>query len=130
MSEQEIPQPKKMGRPLGGKNKNQLLLEQAQKQIEEKFGIKDFHPVIYMLMVAADDDKDESLRMQAAKSAAPFIIPQLKAIELTGDDGGPVQVDMALVNDKLRRALGMRPKSAEEARKEDEELLNLRPSGS
>lgn len=127
MSEQE-PLPKNRGgRPPGGKNKNQLLLEQAQAQIKEKFGIEGFHPVIYMMMVAADEGKEDNLRMTAAKGAAPFIIPTLKAVELTGEDGGPVQVDMALVNDKLRRALGLRPKTAEEQKKEDDDLLNLRP---
>ena len=95
------------GRLPGSKTKPQQLLEDAQKLIEEKFGIVNFHPVTYMLMVAADEDEDKNLRMAAAGKAAPYIAASLKAVELTGDDGGPVQVELTDAKARLAQMAGL-----------------------
>jgi len=95
------------GRIPGSKNKAAQLLEDAQKLIEEKLGVVNFHPVTYMLLVAADEEKDDNLRMTAAGKAAPYVAQQLKAVELTGDDGGPVQVELTDAKARLAQMAGL-----------------------
>lgn len=43
------------------------------------------------------------LRMQAAAAAARFLLPQLKAVEVTGAGGGPVEHFLAMGEDALRK---------------------------
>jgi hypothetical protein len=45
------------------------------------------------------------LKLQAAKELAQYLQPKLRAIELTGEDGGPMQVQHTLVT-ALEAALG------------------------
>lgn len=39
-------------------------------------------PVRYMLQIVADTHKDEALRLEAAKAAAPYLQPKLSAVEI------------------------------------------------
>ena len=58
-------------------------------------------PLEYMLQVMRRepspdlDDKDMlaavALRFEAAKAAAPYMHPRLAAVEVTGQDGGPIE---------------------------------------
>jgi hypothetical protein len=43
------------------------------------------------------------LRMQAAAAASRFLLPQLKAVEMTGAGGGPIEAFLALGEDGLRQ---------------------------
>lgn len=95
------------GRIKGSKNKATQLLEDAQALIVEKFGIRNWHPVTYMMLVAADDDQDQALRITAAAKAAPYVAGTMKSIEMTGDGGGPVQVDLTDARARLARMAGL-----------------------
>lgn len=95
------------GRLPGSKNKATQLLEDAQKEVEEKFGIVNFHPVTFMMLIAADEDNDKTLRLNAAGKAAPYVASQLKAIEVTGEDGGPVQVELTDAKTRLAKMAGL-----------------------
>jgi hypothetical protein len=58
-------------------------------------------PLEYMLAVLRDETRDYADRMDAAKSAAPYVHAKLAAVQHTGPDGGPVAFtlspeDMAL----------------------------------
>lgn len=97
----------KRGRLPGSKNKATQLLEDAQALIKEKFDIENWHPVIYMMLVAADPDQDETLRLNAAGKAAPYVASQLKAVELTGQDGGPVEVELTDAKARLAKMAGL-----------------------
>jgi len=97
----------KRGRLPGAKTKSAQLLEDAQKLIEEKFNIVNFHPVIYMLLTAADEEQDASLRMTAASKAAPYVAQQLRAVELKGPDDGPIQVDVTDAKTRLAQMAGL-----------------------
>lgn len=62
------------------KNKQALL-----KMLELRY--PDYHPVCELVDIALDKDNDVSTRLQANKEVAGYIVPKLKAIELTGVDG-------------------------------------------
>lgn len=47
-------------------------------------------PLEFLLDVMRDETRDFEFRLDAAKSAAPYVHPKLAAMELTGADGGPV----------------------------------------
>jgi hypothetical protein len=51
-----------------------------------------WHPVIQMAEIANDTTLEIDLRFNAAKEVAKYVTPQLKAVEVSGDDGGPVKV--------------------------------------
>jgi hypothetical protein len=72
------------GRPKGVPNKVTLKRE---KEIAEG-GLT---PLEYMLGVLRDDGNALDVRLDAAKSAAPYCHPKLAQIAHTGPDGGAVQ---------------------------------------
>jgi hypothetical protein len=51
----------------------------------------DYHPVVAMAGIAHDESLDIELRFAAHKEVAQYVAPKLKAVELTGADGGPAQ---------------------------------------
>lgn len=44
-------------------------------------------PLDFMLSVLRDPENEKSIRLAAAKDAAPYVHPKLANIELTGKDG-------------------------------------------
>ena len=95
----------KRGRLPGSKTKSVQLLEDAQAIIAQKHGIENWHPVIHMMLVASDPEGDPTMRLNAAAKAAPYVAGTLKSVELTGEDGGPIEVDMTgALLDLARRA--------------------------
>jgi hypothetical protein len=51
----------------------------------------DYHPVVAMAALANDETVEIELRFQAHKEVAQYVAPKRKAIEVTGQDGGPVE---------------------------------------
>ena len=71
--------PKTGGRKAGTRNKRTA----AQIKAVEDSGIT---PLDYMLSILRDEEKPESVRLQAAKDSAPYVHQRLQAIALdTGD---------------------------------------------
>lgn len=62
-------------------------------------------PLEYMLSVMRDDKAETSRRDEMAKAAAPYCHPRLAATELTGPDGGPIDVRLRSARDELARKL-------------------------
>jgi len=71
-----------MGDRTGIPNKNKQAL---LRLLEIKY--PNYHPVCELVDIAMDMDNDVSTRLQANKEVAGYIVPKLKAIELTGQDG-------------------------------------------
>lgn len=67
------------GRPKGSKTRKNA--EIAQRAAEQ--GIT---PLEYMLEVMRDEANETSARLDAAKSAAPYIHPRLSAVQVEGGD--------------------------------------------
>lgn len=57
-------------------------------------------PLDYMLSVLRDTERPTDARLEAAKSAAPYVHPKLANIELTGKGGGPLGVNIVRFSDQ------------------------------
>ena len=71
-----------MGDRTGSPNKNKQALI---KLLEKKY--PGYHPVYELVDIALDMENEVNIRLQANKEVANYIVPKLKAIELTGLDG-------------------------------------------
>ena len=71
-----------MARPTGSMNKNKQTL---LKLLELRY--PDYNPVTEMVDIALDKDNDVNTRLNANDKVAGYLVPKLKAIELTGADG-------------------------------------------
>jgi len=71
-----------MPRPKGTPNKNKQALIVL---LEAKY--PGYHPVLEMASVANDEGADPTARFNANKEVAQYIVPKLKATEITGKDG-------------------------------------------
>ena len=61
------------------------------RQIAAKAAAEGISPLEYILGVMRNEENALPVRLDAAKSAAPYIHPRLAAIEHTGPDGGPIE---------------------------------------
>lgn len=71
-----------MGDRTGSPNKNKQALI---KLLESRY--PGYHPVYELVDIALNKENDVNTRLQANKEVAGYIVPKLKAIELTGLDG-------------------------------------------
>ena len=78
-------------------NRNKAFL---LKRLQDMYG-EDFHPIMKMaenavtLQMIANDERDVNALKAALDGwdkVAHYTEPKLKAIEITGEDGGPVQI--------------------------------------
>ena len=73
------------GRPKGVPNRK-------TKELQEKVQASGLTPLDYMLDILRDVGKDPLSRFEAAKAAAPYVHARLASQEISGKDGGPVQI--------------------------------------
>lgn len=73
------------GRKKGSPNKKTA---ETQKAVEES-GVT---PLEYMLQVMRDPMNEAKERLSAAVAAAPYVHAKLSSVELTGKDGGAVEI--------------------------------------
>lgn len=86
----------KAGRKVGSKSRLVKENERASKAVDD--GIL---PLDYMLSVMRDDKGDDSMRLEAAKSAAPYVHKkQPQDMNLGSTDGLPVSITMNVVGPK------------------------------
>lgn len=81
------------GRQKGTLNKNKQAIA---AMLAAKY--PEYDPVIHMAEIANDSENDISIRFNASKEVAKYRHAQLKAVEVTGEDGGPVLFDMKLID--------------------------------
>lgn len=74
------------GRKKGEPNKRTAALQAAV----EASGIT---PLEYLLQVMRNDLNELPIRLDAAKSAAPYVHAKLANVQVTGKDEGPIQVE-------------------------------------
>ena len=84
------------GRPKGAANKTKRQLLTRLEQLWP-----DYHPVIEMAKIANDPSADLKLRADMNKEVAQYVEPKRKAIEITGQDGGPLRVIASPVDEEL-----------------------------
>lgn len=95
-----------VGRPTGSQNANRRMM---QRVLTEKY--PEYQPVVRMAGHAIKldeqvDDDPHNLELRVAAIAAHdkvanFLTPRLKAIEITGEDGGPIRAILSQGDAKL-----------------------------
>lgn len=103
------PQPKAKhpgGRPPGSRNK-------ASVQREAEIKASGLTPLDYMLTVLRDKKADPAARMDAARSAAPYVHPKLSSVTVGGNDNAPpirlesLSLDQLVkLGERIEKALG------------------------
>lgn len=83
------------GRPKGSVNK---LTQALQEMLDAEPGI---HPAVILKRVANDTANEVNIRVQAATALLPYMAPKLKQVEITGQDGGPLEVTSVRIKTKL-----------------------------
>jgi hypothetical protein len=80
------------GKKTGGRKKGTLnkSTEQRQKTAAELL-VLGISPLEFLLSVMRDETVERDARMEAAKSAAPYMHPRLASTEISGKDDGQVQ---------------------------------------
>ena len=58
-------------------------------------------PLQGLAKIAADPNTDTTLRARVLADLLPYLYPKRKALELTGPDGGAVEVDLRQVRERL-----------------------------
>ena len=75
------------GRPKGAEGGNK---REARALLRDKF--PDYHPLVQMAALANDEGAPQELRFAADKEVAAYLLPKLKAVEVTGPAGGAIVV--------------------------------------
>lgn len=86
------------GRKKGVRNKANATREAAVKA-------SGLTPLDFMLDIMRDEDTEPHARLAAAKAAAPYIHPKLTAVELSGPDGKPIEVNATVTHRDRAKAL-------------------------
>jgi len=83
------------GRKAGTPNKNkQELLDRVHSKYPN------YCPIEAMCEIAVDIENDVALRLQASKEVAQYIYPKRKAIEMSGEGGKELVINMVNYGDK------------------------------
>jgi hypothetical protein len=84
------PRPPGSGRRPGSRNRATLLIDALEK-------VGDANPLEFLAQVAAGQVRATmDQRIVAARELARYLVPTLKAVELSGPDGGPIQREAVL----------------------------------
>jgi hypothetical protein len=86
----EVSAPK---RRLGGSRKG--CRNKATAARERAIAESGLTPLEYMIRVMRDENQPPDMRLDAARSAAPYVHPKLAQTQITGKDGGPIKVEDA-----------------------------------
>lgn len=73
------------GRPNGSKNKATQAREWLQDEAARKTVEEGMMPLAFLLEVMRDEGQPQSLRMEAAKAAAPYCHSRLSQVTLDGE---------------------------------------------
>lgn len=96
-----------MARPKGALNKRtRAALEAAKEGQLDANGISE--PVRFMLRIVRDTHKDEGLRLEAAKAAAPYLQPKLSAVEINQPNPDDA-VGEKIILDRLKALIEANP---------------------
>lgn len=77
-------------RPGAGRKKGSPNKVTAEKRAE--IAASGLTPLEYMLKVMRDEGEESHRRLSAAQAAAPYVHAKLSSIEVSGKDGGPVEI--------------------------------------
>lgn len=99
------PDRKPPGRKKGSKNRTSVLLLQAQREIEQKFGVRYWDPVVALATIAADPTTDLELKILALVKVAPYFHATAKPVLVDLDTKKDKPVDLERLMNKVAREL-------------------------
>ena len=62
--------------------------------VAELLGELGLDPIKQMGQIAMDEHVEVSIRVQVLKELCQYIAPKRKAVEITGEDGGPLELEI------------------------------------
>ncbi|MBA2490746.1 MAG: hypothetical protein H0V34_03215 [Gammaproteobacteria bacterium] len=77
------------GRQKGTRNKRTLA-------VIDRLDVMGCDPIAGMARIAMDETAELAIRAQMFKELAQYVAPKRKAIEVTGEDGGPIKGEFTL----------------------------------
>lgn len=77
------------GRPKGS-------ISAKTKMVQTKLEELDFDPITTMVEIAKDTNAPIAVRGKMATELASFVFPKRKAVEYSGNDGGPIQHEVGM----------------------------------
>ena len=77
------------GRPAGA-------VTRRTREVAEAAAQSGLTPLDYMLTILRDEDQPQDERKWAAEKAAPYVHAKLSSVEMSGPDGGPVQMPVVI----------------------------------
>jgi hypothetical protein len=80
------------GKKTGGRQKG--TPNRATAALAAEIAESGLTPLAYMLSVMGDQSTEPATRLKAAIEAAPYVHPKLSAIQHTGAEGGPIEMDI------------------------------------
>lgn len=99
------PDRKPPGRKKGSKNRTSVLLLQAQREIEQKFGVRHWDPVVALATIAADPTTDLELKILALVKVAPYFHATAKPVLIDPDSKKDKPVDLERLMQKVAKEL-------------------------
>lgn len=85
----------KVKKPRGRGGSRKGIPNRATAAREAAIAASGLTPLDYMISVMRDANNPTDTRLDAARSAAPYVHPKLAQTQITGKDGGPIQVEDA-----------------------------------
>lgn len=86
------------GQKTGGRKKG--TPNRATAARERSIAKSGLTPLDYMLGVMRDTTKPESIRLDAANKAAPYVHPKLASVEVKGDADHPIEQTVTVVDER------------------------------
>ncbi len=77
------------GERRGGRQKGVPNKTNAQR--EAAIAASGLTPLDFLLQVMRDESAEKNIRIDAAKSAAPYVHPKLANVQVSGDQDNPIQ---------------------------------------
>jgi hypothetical protein len=84
----------KTGERRGGRQKG--TPNKATLAVTEKLAALGCDPIKQMGQIALDERVEVGLRVQVLKELCQYVAPKRKAMEVTGEDGGPIMGELTL----------------------------------
>ena len=82
----------KPGERRGGRGKG--TPNKKTQAVAEVLGELGLDPIKQMAQIAMDERVEVSIRVQVLKELCQYIAPKRKAVEITGEDGGPLELEI------------------------------------
>lgn len=89
-----------LGKKTGGRTKGSLNAPKAALFAMMAKRWPDYHPVMAMAEIANDPAVELDTRFAAHKEVAQYVEPKRKAVEVTGEDGGPIETVFRWASEK------------------------------